>query len=94
MGPEGAQAFDVYLRTAVSVDPSGWAHFDYLKMPDYRWGIFLAPPDPTRQVNFGEHKGEAAWQNWIFIRPNAIGDKGALKVYGKGEKAAFDWQRV
>jgi benzoyl-CoA-dihydrodiol lyase len=36
----------------------------------------------------------AAWQNWIFQRPNAVGDKGALKVYGKGEKAAFDWKRV
>ncbi len=35
-----------------------------------------------------------AWQNWIFQRPNAVGDKGALKVYGKGEKAAFDWRRV
>ena len=36
----------------------------------------------------------SAWQNWIFIRPNAVGEKGALKVYGKGEKAAFDLQRV
>jgi len=63
MGPEGSKDFDVYLRTAVSVDPSGWAHFDYLKMPDYRWGIFLAPADPARRVNFGEHKGEAAWQD-------------------------------
>jgi len=36
----------------------------------------------------------AAWQNWIFQRPNAVGDKGALKVYGKGDKAAFDWNRV
>ena len=36
----------------------------------------------------------SAWQNWIFQRPNAVGDKGALKVYGKGEKAAFDWGRV
>jgi len=35
-----------------------------------------------------------AWQNWIFQRPNAVGDKGALKVYGKGDKAAFDWTRV
>ena len=63
MGPDGAQGFDVYLRTAISVDPSGWAHFDYLKMPDYRWGIFLAPQDPARKVNFGEHKGEDAWQD-------------------------------
>jgi benzoyl-CoA-dihydrodiol lyase len=35
-----------------------------------------------------------AWQNWIFQRPNAVGEKGALKVYGKGERAAFDWNRV
>ena len=35
-----------------------------------------------------------AWQNWIFNRPNAVGEKGALKVYGKGEKAGFDWNRV
>lgn len=35
-----------------------------------------------------------AWQNWIFNRPNAAGDKGALKLYGKGEQATFDWNRV
>ena len=35
-----------------------------------------------------------AWQNWIFQRPNAVGDRGALKVYGKGEKTAFDFNRV
>ncbi|RYE94814.1 MAG: benzoyl-CoA-dihydrodiol lyase [Myxococcales bacterium] len=36
----------------------------------------------------------SAWQNWIFIRPNAVGERGALKVYGKGEKAVFDATRV
>ncbi|MGB1012187.1 MAG: 2,3-epoxybenzoyl-CoA dihydrolase [Thiolinea sp.] len=35
-----------------------------------------------------------AWQNWIFQRPNAVGEKGALKVYGSGEKSDFDWNRV
>lgn len=35
-----------------------------------------------------------AWQNWIFNRPNAVGDKGALKVYGTGQKAGFDLNRV
>jgi benzoyl-CoA-dihydrodiol lyase len=35
-----------------------------------------------------------AWQNWIFNRPNAVGERGALKVYGRGEKAAYDWKRV
>src|ERR1700736_6129700 len=41
MGPDGASSFDVYLRTAVSVDANGWANFDYVKMPEYRWGLFL-----------------------------------------------------
>ncbi len=62
MGPEGSQGFDVYLRTATSVDPKGWAHFDYVKMPDYRWGIFLNPGQEDRRIHFGDHKGEAAWQ--------------------------------
>ncbi len=35
-----------------------------------------------------------AWQNWIFIRPNAVGEQGALKVYGTGSKAKFNWERV
>jgi benzoyl-CoA 2,3-dioxygenase component B len=62
MGPEGSTSFDVYLRTAVSVDRDGWAQFGYVKMPEYRWGIFLNPAQSDRKVNFGEHKGEAAWQ--------------------------------
>jgi benzoyl-CoA 2,3-dioxygenase component B len=63
MGPEGAQGYDVYLRTATSVDPQGWAQFGYVKMPDYRWGIFLAPGDPQRTIPFGDHRGEPAWQD-------------------------------
>ncbi len=52
----------VYLRTAVSVDPKGWAKFDYVKMPEYRWGILLASQEENRTVPFGKHKGEPAWQ--------------------------------
>ncbi len=63
MGPDGSHDFDVYLRTAVSVEPGGWAHFDHVKMPDYRWGIFLAPADAARKIHFGEHMGEPAWQD-------------------------------
>ncbi len=62
MGPDGFQTSDVYLRTAISIDPKGWAKFDYVKMPEYRWGILLAPQDENRLVNFGAHKGEKAWQ--------------------------------
>ena len=63
MGPEGSQNFDVYLRTAVSVDPQGWAQFGHVKMPDYRWGIFLNPAEEGRKIHFGDHIGEAAWQD-------------------------------
>jgi benzoyl-CoA 2,3-epoxidase subunit B len=62
MGPEGAQGFDVYLRTATSVDAQGWAQFGYVKMPDYRWGVFLSPGEADRKIHFGDHLGEAAWQ--------------------------------
>jgi len=62
LGPVGSAAYDCYLRTAISVEPSGWAHFDYVKMPDYRWGIFLAPQEEGRKINFGAHKGQPAWQ--------------------------------
>jgi benzoyl-CoA 2,3-epoxidase subunit B len=63
MGPDGASNFDVYLRTAVSVEPQGWAEFGYVKMPDYRWGIFLTPVAGGASIGFGEHKGAPVWQD-------------------------------
>ncbi len=60
--PEQFQKSLVYLRTAVSVDPKGWAKFDYVKMPEYRWGVLLAPQVEDRKIPCGEHAGEAAWQ--------------------------------
>ena len=60
-GPTGSTDMDVYLRTAVSVDPQGWAQFGHVKMRDYRWGIFLNPGDAERRIHFGDHKGEKAW---------------------------------
>jgi benzoyl-CoA 2,3-dioxygenase component B len=63
MGPDGFQESLVYLRTAVSVDPKGWARFDYVKMPEYKWGILLAPAVENRTIGFGAHKGEPVWQD-------------------------------
>ncbi len=63
MGPDGFQEALVYLRTAISVDPKGWAKFDYVRMPEYKWGILLAPAVPDRTIPFGRHKGEPAWQD-------------------------------
>ncbi|MCX7807639.1 MAG: benzoyl-CoA 2,3-epoxidase subunit BoxB [Deltaproteobacteria bacterium] len=62
MGPEGFQEDEIYLRTAVSVDPQGWAHYDYVRMPEYRWGIFLVPQEEGRKVGFGDMENESAWQ--------------------------------
>lgn len=62
LGPEGFQESLVYLRTAISVDPKGWAKFGYVKMPEYRWGVLLAPQVEGRTIPCGEHYGEPAWQ--------------------------------
>jgi benzoyl-CoA 2,3-epoxidase subunit B len=63
LGPLGFQTAEVYLRTAISVDAEGWATFGYVKMPEYRWGIFLAEAEAGRTIAFGQHKGEAVWQD-------------------------------
>ena len=63
LGPDRSTGFDVYLRTAISVERDGWANFGFVKMPDYRWGIFLAKPDLDRKIQFGDHQGEPAWQD-------------------------------
>src|SRR5208282_3282697 len=63
MGPAGFQDALVYLRTAVGVDPEGWAKFAFVKMPDYKWGILLAPPVEGRRIPFGQHIGEPVWQD-------------------------------
>ena len=62
MGPDGSTNFDVYLRTAISVETDGWANFGFVKMPEYRWGIFLAKPDTDRVISFGDHLGDPVWQ--------------------------------
>ena len=62
MGPEGFQASDVYLRTATSVDADGWATYGKVKMPEYRWGIFLNDKVQDRKIHFGDNIGEPVWQ--------------------------------
>ncbi len=62
VGPVGSNNHDVYLRTAISVDPQGWATFGHTKMPDYRWGIFMNDRISDRKVGFGEQLGRDVWQ--------------------------------
>ena len=98
---DAQQAFDIGLVTSAP-DDIDWADEVRIAIeervamsPDALTGMeanlrFNGPENMFTRV-FGRL---TAWQNWIFQRPNAVGDKGALKVYGKGEKVAFDWNRV
>lgn len=60
MGPKIFSELPIYLRTAIGVDAEGWAFYDYVRMPDYRWGIFLAPPE-KRTIGFGDNFGQPIW---------------------------------
>jgi benzoyl-CoA 2,3-epoxidase subunit B len=91
MGPESFQAADVYLRTAVSVDSAGWAHFDFVKMPDYRWGIFLAAPEPDRRIGFGDLMGQPVWQEVPGEYRNLL--RRLIVTQGDTEPASVEQQR-
>jgi benzoyl-CoA 2,3-epoxidase subunit B len=61
-GPSDFKGSDVYLRTAVGVDAQGWASYGKVKMPDYRWGIFMNDSEPNRRIGFGDFAGQPVWQ--------------------------------
>src|SRR5579885_1948061 len=92
MGPAGFQADRVYLRTAVSVEPGGWAHFDYVRMPEYRWGIFLAPPEKDRRIGFGDHYGQPVWQEVPGEYRNML--RRIIVTQGDTEPASVEQQRL
>ena len=91
LGPVEHQGDDVFLRTAISVGQEGWANFDYVRMPDYRWGIFLADAEPDRRIAFGDRKGEPVWQE---VPGEHRGDlRRLLVVQGDTEPASVEQQR-
>ncbi|MFW2541954.1 benzoyl-CoA 2,3-epoxidase subunit BoxB [Primorskyibacter sp. 2E107] len=89
--PQNFQESMVYLRTAVSVDPKGWAKFDYVKMPEYRWGVLLAPQVEDRRIPMGEHKGELAWQEVPGEYRNML--KRLIVIQGDTEPGSVEQQR-
>src|SRR6201981_3483891 len=91
MGPDGFQQSLVYLRTAYSVDPRGWAKFDYVKMPDYRWGILLAPQEENRTIPFGENFGQPAWQEVPGEHRATL--RRLIVIQGDTEPASVEQQR-
>ena len=92
MGPEGFQADQIYLRTAVDVGRDGWAHFDHVKMPDYRWGIFMSPQQMDRIIPCGDHYGDPAWQQVPGEYRNAL--RRIIVTQGDTEPASVEQQRL
>jgi benzoyl-CoA 2,3-dioxygenase component B len=92
MGPTDFLDAHVYLRTAVSVDQKGWAQFGHVKTPDYRWGIFLAEPEPDRRIGFGDEYGKPAWQQVPGEHRSTL--RRLIVTQGDTEPASVEQQRL
>src|SRR5580700_9198711 len=92
MGPVGFADADVYLRTATAVDEGGWASYGMVKMPEYRWGIFLADPVPDRRIGFGDAFGEPVWQQVPGEHRSAL--RRLIVTQGDTEPASVEQQRL
>ena len=92
VGPEGWQADDVYLRTAIDVGSEGWAQFGYVKMPDYRWGVFLTPPVPNKTIGFGDNMGKPVWNEVPGEHRNSL--RRIIVTQADTEPASVEQQRL
>jgi benzoyl-CoA 2,3-dioxygenase component B len=92
MGPSDFESAGVYLRTAISVDAQGWAHYGSLRMPDYRWGIFLADPLAERRIGFGDAMGEPVWQQVPGEYRSTL--RRLIVTQGDTEPASVEQQRL
>jgi len=92
MGPTDFEKADVYLRTAISVDASGWAHYGAVKMPEYRWGIFLADAVPERKIGFGDAMGQPVWQQVPGEYRSTL--RRLIVTQGDTEPASVEQQRL
>jgi benzoyl-CoA 2,3-dioxygenase component B len=92
MGPSDFLASDVYLRTATSVDAKGWASYGAVKMPEYRWGIFLADAVPDRTIGFGDEYRKPAWQQVPGEHRSVL--RRLIVTQGDTEPASVEQQRL
>jgi benzoyl-CoA 2,3-epoxidase subunit B len=92
MGPTAFRGADVYLRTATAVDDDGWASYGFVKMPEYRWGIFLADPIPGRRIGFGDAMGEPVWQQVPGEHRSSL--RRLIVTQGDTEPASVEQQRL
>jgi benzoyl-CoA 2,3-dioxygenase component B len=92
MGPTDFLQSEPYLRTAISVDRAGWATFGHVKMPDYRWGIFLAEQEPDRRIGFGDEFGKPVWQQVPGDLRSTL--RRLIVTQGDTEPASVEQQRL
>jgi benzoyl-CoA 2,3-epoxidase subunit B len=90
-GPQVFKNNEIYLRTAVSTEPGGWAQFGHVKMPDYRWGIFLGDREKDRTITCGQDAGKAVWQEVPGEYRNML--KRLIVVQADTEPASVEQQR-
>ena len=93
MGPDGFQNLhEIYLRTAISAEADGWAHFEHVRLPEYRWGIFLTPPVQDRTIGFGDSYGQPVWQEVPGEFRNSL--RRLIVTQGDTEPASVEQQRL
>jgi len=92
MGPSDFLRSEPYLRTAISVDRAGWATFGHVKMPDYRWGIFLAEQEQDRRIGFGDEFGKPVWQQVPGELRSTL--RRLIVTQGDTEPASVEQQRL
>jgi benzoyl-CoA 2,3-epoxidase subunit B len=92
MGPEGFQEDRIFLRTAVGLGSGDWAVYEHVKMPDYRWGIFLANPRKKDHIYFGDHMGEKLWEQVPGEHRKEL--RRLIVTQGDTEPASVEQQRL
>jgi len=91
VGPQVFSNNEVYLRTAISTSRDGWAQFGHVRMPEYRWGIFLADPEENRVIPGGDDAGQPVWQEVPGEHRNAL--KRLIVTQADTEPASVEQQR-
>jgi len=92
MGPAADRGAEIYLRTATAVDAGGWASYGFVRMPEYRWGIFLADAVSDRRIGFGDEIGEPVWQQVPGEHRSSL--RRLIVTQGDTEPASVEQQRL
>jgi len=91
VGPQVFSTNEIYLRTAISTESGGWANYGHVRMPEYRWGIFLSDKEEGRTIPAGDHAGKPVWDEVPGEYRNTL--KRLIVVQADTEPASVEQQR-